>query len=181
MPLRAAAVKATVSERYDARLARSVLEGGPNAPTAAMTLLEYGDPPTLTAAVALPRRLRHGDRGCLQLHRGRLGDLPPRQASVLGLAHGGVLTRSTLAVPRRWRLRSYVLDRRDFNEIEMRLPRAVRRDVQAVPEGHVGLIAQAMVGEDEDLPLAVLYDDAPAPLASEGMRQLEQRLTEMLG
>ncbi len=53
MPLRAAAMKASVCERYDARLARHVLEGGPNAPTAAMTLLEYGDPPTLTAAVAL--------------------------------------------------------------------------------------------------------------------------------
>jgi len=53
MPLRAAAVRAGACERYDARLARSVLEGGPNATTAAMTLLEYADPPTLTAAVAL--------------------------------------------------------------------------------------------------------------------------------
>jgi hypothetical protein len=53
MPLRAAAMRTGACERYDARLARSVLEGGPNALTAAMTLLEYGDPPTLTAAVAL--------------------------------------------------------------------------------------------------------------------------------
>jgi hypothetical protein len=53
MPLRAAAVRVTASERYDARLARCVLAGGPDAPTAAMALLEYGDPPTLTAAVAL--------------------------------------------------------------------------------------------------------------------------------
>jgi hypothetical protein len=83
--------------------------------------------------------------------------------------------------PHRWRLRSYVLDRSDFNEIRMRLPRAVRRDVQAVPEGHVGLVAQAMVGEEEDLPLAVLYDNAPALLATAGMRKLEQRLTELLG
>ena len=83
--------------------------------------------------------------------------------------------------PHRWRLRSYVLDRRDFNEIRMRLPRAVRRDVEAVPEGHVGLVAQAMVGEEEDLPLAVLYDNAPTLLATEGMRKLEQRLTELLG
>jgi hypothetical protein len=51
--LRAAAIKADACERYDARLARSVLDGGPNAVTAAMTLLEYSDPPTLTAAVAL--------------------------------------------------------------------------------------------------------------------------------
>ncbi len=63
----------------------------------------------------------------------------------------------------------------------MRLPRAVRRNVQSVPEGHVGLVAQAMVGEEEDLPLAVLYDNAPAVLATEGMRKLEQRLTELLG
>lgn len=83
--------------------------------------------------------------------------------------------------PHRWRLRSYVLDRRDFNEIRMRLPRAVRRDVRPVPEGHVGLVAQALVGEEEDLPLAVLYDNAPAVLATEGMRKLEQRLTELLG
>ncbi len=83
--------------------------------------------------------------------------------------------------PHRWRLRSYVLERRDFNQIRMRLPRAVRRDVAAVPEGHVGLVAQAMVGEEEDLPLAVLYDNAPAPLATEGMRKLERRLTELLG
>ena len=53
MPLRAAATNAGVCESYDARLARSVLEGGLNAPTAAMTLLEYRDPATLDAAVAL--------------------------------------------------------------------------------------------------------------------------------
>lgn len=74
-----------------------------------------------------------------------------------------------------------MLDRRDFNEIRMRLARGVPRDVQAVPEGRVGLVAQAMVGEKEDLPLAVLYDNAPAMLATEGMRTLEQRLTELLG
>ncbi len=53
MPLRAAALRADVCERYDARLARSILDGASDAPTAAMTLLEYSDPPTLTAAVAL--------------------------------------------------------------------------------------------------------------------------------
>ncbi len=46
-------MKADVCERYDARLARGILEGGPDAPTAAMALLEYRDPPTLAAAVAL--------------------------------------------------------------------------------------------------------------------------------
>lgn len=82
---------------------------------------------------------------------------------------------------RRWRVCSYVLDRRDFNEIRMRLPRAVRRDVEVAPEGHVGLVAQAIVGEQGDLPLAVLYDNAPASVATEGVRKLEQRLTELLG
>ena len=75
---------------------------------------------------------------------------------------------------------SYVLNRRDFNEIRMRLPRAVRRDVQAAPKGHVGLVAQAVVGEEGDLPLAVLYDSAPESVASESMRKLERRLAEML-
>jgi len=81
----------------------------------------------------------------------------------------------------RWRVRSYVLDRRDFNDIRIRLPRAVRRDVEAAPEGHVGLVAQAIVGEEGDLPLAVLYDNAPASVATQRMRRLEQRLTELLG
>ena len=81
---------------------------------------------------------------------------------------------------RRWWVRSYVLDWREFNEIRTRLPRAVRRDVEAAPEGHVGLVAQAIVGDEGDLPLAVLYDNAPADLASVRVRSLEQRLTEML-
>ncbi len=63
----------------------------------------------------------------------------------------------------------------------MRLPRAVRRDVEAVPKGHVGLVAQVIVGDEGDMPLAVLYDNAPASGAEEGVQRLEQRLTEMLG
>ncbi len=81
----------------------------------------------------------------------------------------------------RWRVRSHVLDRRSFNDIRMRLPRAVRRDVEAAPEGHVGLVVQAIVGEEGDMPLAVLYDNAPASVATEGVRRLEQRLAELLG
>lgn len=53
MPLRAAEPPAAVSERYDARLARSILAGGSSAPQAAMTLLEYRDPATLDAAIGL--------------------------------------------------------------------------------------------------------------------------------
>ncbi len=42
-----------VAELYDARLARTILGGGANAPAAAMMLLEYCEPSTLDAAVAL--------------------------------------------------------------------------------------------------------------------------------
>ncbi len=79
-----------------------------------------------------------------------------------------------------WHLRSYVLHRRDFNEMRMRLPRAVRRDVEAVPEGHVGLVAQAVVGAGGDTPLAVLYDNAPAPVAEQRLQELRRRLTDLL-
>jgi hypothetical protein len=53
MPLREAKARPAVSERYDARLAREVLAGCSSAPLAAMTLLEYSDPATLDAAIAL--------------------------------------------------------------------------------------------------------------------------------
>ncbi len=79
----------------------------------------------------------------------------------------------------RWCVRSYVLDRHEFNTMRIGLPRAVRRDVEVAPEGHVGLIAQAIVG-GEDPPLAVLYDNAPACVAADGARKLEQRLRELL-
>ncbi len=51
--LRAARAMTAVSEHYDARLARAILEGGSSASAAAMMLLEYRDPSTLDAAVAL--------------------------------------------------------------------------------------------------------------------------------
>lgn len=53
MPLRQAHATSVVCERYDARLARAVLEGGSNARAAAMALLEYSEPATLDAALAL--------------------------------------------------------------------------------------------------------------------------------
>lgn len=80
----------------------------------------------------------------------------------------------------RWRMRTHVLGRREFNAIRTRLPRAVRRDIEPVPDGHVGLVAQALVGEEGGLPLKVLYNHAPADLAAERLRGLERRLTELL-
>lgn len=73
-----------------------------------------------------------------------------------------------------------MLDRNEFNEMRLRLPRAARRDVRAAPEGHVGLVAQAFVGEETGTPLSVVYDSVPASLASEGLRKLEQRLAAKL-
>lgn len=63
----------------------------------------------------------------------------------------------------------------------MRLPRAVRRDVEAAPEGHVGLVAQAVVRADGGTPLAALYDSAPAPVVEQRMSELRQRLADLLG
>ena len=77
-------------------------------------------------------------------------------------------------------MHSYVLDRRDFNEMRMRLPRAVRRDVEAAPEGHVGLIAQAIVGDEGETPLAVLYGNAPASVADAHLQELGRQLADLL-
>jgi hypothetical protein len=81
---------------------------------------------------------------------------------------------------RGWHIRSYVLARREFNELRMRLPRAVRRDVEPAPEGHVGLVAQATVGS-EGVPLAALYGSVPTDSAAAGAQTLERELAERLG
>jgi hypothetical protein len=87
----------------------------------------------------------------------------------------------TAANERRWQLRSYLLDRVEFNELRARLPRAVRRDVDAAPEGHVGLVVQAIADDEGGTPLAILYDNAPASIAEQRVRELGQRLTELFG
>lgn len=105
--------------------------------------------------------------------------MPLREALATVVAPASVVPEGSPR--RRWRVRSYVLERREFNAIRMRLPRAVRRNVEVAPEGHVGLVAQAVVGEEGSLPLAVLYDTAPACVAADGAQRLERRLEEMLG
>ena len=77
-------------------------------------------------------------------------------------------------------VRGYVLERREFNEMRMRLPRAVRRGVEPAPEGHVGLIAQALTGDEAGTPLSVLYGSVPASLAADGLSKLEQQLARQL-
>ncbi len=73
-----------------------------------------------------------------------------------------------------------VCSREEFNAHRERLPRAVRRDVEVAPPGHVGLIVQALASPDS-LVLAVYghvradVDPAAALLA------LERRLRGQLG
>lgn len=76
-------------------------------------------------------------------------------------------------------VRGYLIDRREFNEIRMRLPRTVRRAVQAAPEGHVGLIAQATV-EAGGVAISTLYATAPISLGAQRLNELEQRLAREL-
>lgn len=84
------------------------------------------------------------------------------------------------ARPDRRELRGYVLDRGEFNEMRARMPRAVRRDIDPAPQGHVGLVAQATVGDVGQTPLAYLYDHAPPDVAEQRLRELERRLTDQL-
>ena len=81
----------------------------------------------------------------------------------------------------RWRSCSYVLEREDFNEMRMRLPRAARRHVEEAPDGDVGLVAQALDAGAGGAPLAVLYDHVPASMAEQRMGELGDRLTELFG
>lgn|GEM_PF-2366249 len=53
MPLRTAPARGVVPERYEARLARAIIDGASNAPAAAMTLFEHCEPATRDAAIAL--------------------------------------------------------------------------------------------------------------------------------
>ena len=67
-----------------------------------------------------------------------------------------VFSHAQRSRPHRWRLRSYVLDRRDFHEIRMRLPVQCGAMGKPSPRGMWDSSPQAMVGDEEDLPLAVL-------------------------
>lgn len=53
MPLEVGRARAAVSDRYRAQLARTILGGGSNADETTMMLLEYCEPTSLEAAVAL--------------------------------------------------------------------------------------------------------------------------------
>jgi hypothetical protein len=70
--------------------------------------------------------------------------------------------------------------RDEFNALRDRLPRSVRRDVQPVPPGHVGLIVQVITGSD----CAVLtaYGHVRAGIdPAEALAALERRLRRQFG
>lgn len=81
---------------------------------------------------------------------------------------------------RRLRIARDVCPREEFNAHRDRLPRAVRRDVEAVPPGHVGLIVQALAGPDS--PVLAVYGHVRADVdPAEALVALERRLRGLLG
>jgi hypothetical protein len=79
----------------------------------------------------------------------------------------------------RWRLRSYVMGRHEFNKMRSRLPRAVRRRIEPARDGHVGLVVQAVAGDQGEAPLAALFDNTPAFMAEQRLRELADEMTDL--
>jgi hypothetical protein len=77
------------------------------------------------------------------------------------------------------RLARGICPREEFNALRDRLPRGVRRDVELVPPGHVGLLVQAISGVD--CPLLTVYghvraDADPADTLAGMARRLRRLL-----
>ena len=73
-----------------------------------------------------------------------------------------------------------ICPREEFNALRDRLPRSVRRDVEPVPPGHVGLIVQAIAGGDCTLLTAYGHVRAGVDPA-DALAALERRLCRQLG
>ena len=72
-----------------------------------------------------------------------------------------------------------VWPREEFNAHRDRLPRAVRRGVEPVPPGHVGLLVQAISGAD--CPLVTVYGHVRADTdPADAFAGLERRLRRLL-
>ena len=72
-----------------------------------------------------------------------------------------------------------VCPRAEFNAYRDRLPRSVRRDIEVVPRGHVGLIVQAIIGGDS--PLLAVYGHVRADRdPADALAALERRLRTQL-
>src|SRR5262245_32864389 len=92
----------------------------------------------------------------------------------------GVLMPAGGLESRRVRISRTVCPRDEFNAYRARLPRSVRREVEAVPLGHVGLIVQALSGPDS--PLLAVYGHVRADLdPADALAVLERRLRGQLG
>ena len=96
----------------------------------------------------------------------------PAVASKLAAPHAEVGKRG-------FRVARGVCPRAEFNAYRERLPRAVRREVEVVPPGHVGLIVQAVAGKDS--PLLAVYGHVRADRdPADALAALEQRLRGLL-
>lgn len=81
---------------------------------------------------------------------------------------------------RGFRIARAVCPRDEFNAHRERLARSVRREVEAVPPGHVGLIVQAVGAPDS--PLLAMYGHVPADVDPvDALAVLERRLRGQLG
>lgn len=77
------------------------------------------------------------------------------------------------------RLARGVCPREEFNALRDRLPRSLRRDVNPVPPGHVGLLVQAISGLD--WPLLTVYGHVRADAdPTDAFAGLERRLRRQL-
>lgn len=80
---------------------------------------------------------------------------------------------------RGYRIARGLWQREEFNRHRDRLPRSVRRDVDPVPPGHVGLLVQAVT--EEDVPLMAVYGHVVADIDPSGaLADLERRLQSRL-
>jgi hypothetical protein len=80
---------------------------------------------------------------------------------------------------RGYRIARGICQREEFNALRERLPRSVRRDVDPVPPGHIGLLVQALAGEDF-LVLAVYGHTRADADPSRALAELERRLLAQL-
>ena len=81
--------------------------------------------------------------------------------------------------PRGHRIARGVCRREEFNALRERLPRSIRRDVEPVPPGHVGLLVQALAGEDYLVLSLYGHVRADADLSG-ALAALERRLLAQL-
>jgi hypothetical protein len=79
----------------------------------------------------------------------------------------------------RYQILRAVCEHEEFNAIRSQLPQASRRDVEPAPQGHFGLMVQAIA--EDGCPLVTLYDHIPESAGiEEAFSELETRIREAL-